>query len=275
MNNIEVIDRNWRSGIFARAGHPVVLVVLALVMTLLCLTESLHAAPQSSGIFGPRIRVNYLSKGPVPLKYRKAPEPEEKQEDEDDTDPENKKSPDSGDDETDPDSGKDKDPSDSEDDGDEKESTEGDDSEKMSVNGGSFVADPDLPDNYTVEEDPILKSLRKYKNSSLTSIWDAPKVRVPGSGMEEKMVQTAIPRSNMTDLLQGTYFGQRTEENHEVPEWQQFGDQIIDELQNLSENLKNGEAPPLLIRESPYPFGFQPPGQTWIPANSSVTYTSE
>lgn len=132
--------------------------------------------------------------------------------------------------------------------------------------------------NLTKEDNnPLLDNLKKYENYSITSIWDAPKIQEnQGESTNANNKSTIeLPTPLIQDLLSGSYFGQVNPETETHPDWEQFGNHILNELENISSRLADRERPFLIERTAPFPYGFLSPGEIWIPANSSVTYTVE
>lgn len=132
----------------------------------------------------------------------------------------------------------------------------------------------ELPKFYSVEENPSEKSYRKYVNSYVTGVWDAPGVRSSQAGNPQDEELALINRgTQMKNLLTDSYFGKPVPDSTPNQYWREFGNQVIIELENISERLGTDQDP-LLIVDDPYAFDFHPPGEVWAPVNSSVTYTT-
>ena len=130
------------------------------------------------------------------------------------------------------------------------------------------------PEYYTVKENHTDKNYRKYINSYVTGVWDAPNMQPkPSNANNGKELSNIRKGTQMSKLIEDSYFGDQIHDSTPNQHWQELGNELLIELENISEKLGTTQEP-VPTAEDPYAFDFYPPGEMWAPVKSSVTYTT-
>lgn len=215
-------------------------------------------------------RMNYMSNGPVPLQFRVPPPkpiPQETKSSEDAPQPpvdiESSKKP-----------AVQNEP--------EKELSERDkdgppDQEKSPDISPTIDVAETITSAVSTPKDQLLIEWQKYRNSNILSLSDLPEIpNILKSASPSPSIVPNVPFSGQPriDLIRDSYFGHSEVEGVPHPEWQAYEEKILQAMEQLTSSAQNPINVNIISRDRPYPFGFLPPGEVWLPANSSVTYST-
>lgn len=213
-------------------------------------------------------RMNYMSNGPVPLQFRIPPPkplPPEKTSDEDPT-----QTPDEIDISKTPTDQKETDEKDS-----DQNNSSPLDQEKPTINMDPSDVAEIITSAVSTPKDQLLIEWQKYRNSNILSISDLPEIPdILKSTLPSQSPNIPFSGQPRIDLIRDSYFGKSEVQGIPHPEWQSYAEKILQAMEQLTSSEQNPINANIISRDRPYPFGFLPPGDVWLPANSSVTYST-